>query len=98
MNFMKAIATMALSTAAVAGGAGELKPGDALHGFTVKSVTELSDVKGRLVRMTYDKNGADLAWLDRDDDNKTFAIVFRTIPGDDTGVPHIIEHSVLCGS
>ena len=77
---------------------GELTPGTSMSGFTVKSVTDLPEVKGRLVRMTYEKNGADLAWLDRDDDNKTFAIVFRTIPEDDTGVAHILEHSVLCGS
>ena len=77
---------------------GELAPGVSMNGFTVKSVTDLPEVKGRLVRMSYDKNGADLAWLDRDDDNKTFAIVFRTIPEDDTGVAHILEHSVLCGS
>ncbi|MBR1586712.1 MAG: insulinase family protein [Kiritimatiellae bacterium] len=77
---------------------GELTPGASIHGFTVTSVTKLPEVKGRLVRMTYAKNGADLAWLDRDDDNKTFAIVFRTIPEDDTGVAHILEHSVLCGS
>ena len=78
--------------------ASELKVGDSLHGFTVKSITELPDVQGRLVRMSYEKNGADLVWLDREDDNKTFAIGFRTFPADDTGVPHIIEHSVLCGS
>ena len=75
-----------------------LTPGASLHGFTVRSVTQLPELKGRLVRMTYEKNGADLAWLDRDDDNKTFAIVFRTIPEDDTGIAHIMEHSVLCGS
>ena len=95
---MKTIATMALSATVAAGNAEDLKPGAFIHGFSVKSVTDVPDVNGRLVRMTYEKNGADLAWLDRDDDNKTFAIVFRTIPGDDTGVPHIIEHSVLCGS
>ncbi|MGN0853622.1 MAG: insulinase family protein [Kiritimatiellia bacterium] len=78
--------------------ASELQVGDVLHGFAVKSIVELPDVQGRLVRMSYEKNGADLAWLDRDDDNKTFAIGFRTFPSDDTGVAHIIEHSVLCGS
>ena len=93
-NIMIAVAALAVGTAA--GNAVELVPGATIHGFTVKSVTDLPEVKGRLVRMTYEKNGADLAWLDRDDDNKTFAIVFRTIPEDDTGVAHIIEHSVLC--
>ena len=74
------------------------KVGEKVSGFAVRSITDLPDVNGRLVRMEYVKNGADLAWLDRDDDNKTFAISFRTLPDDDTGVPHIIEHSVLCGS
>ena len=95
-KIMIAVATLAVGTSAC--NAAELVPGATIHGFTVKSVTDLPEVKGRLVRMTYEKNGADLAWLDRDDDNKTFAIMFRTIPDDDTGVAHIIEHSVLCGS
>ena len=95
-NIMIAVAALAVGTSAC--NAAELVPGATIHGFTVKSVTDLPEVKGRLVRMTYEKNGADLAWLDRDDDNKTFAIMFRTIPDDDTGVAHIIEHSVLCGS
>ncbi len=84
--------------AAMAGASGVFKPGAKISGFAVQSVTDLPEVKGRLVRMVYEKNGAELAWLDRDDDNKTFAIGFRTLPDDDTGVPHIIEHSVLCGS
>ena len=88
----------AIALAATLPLAAAFKPGDTLSGFTVQSVTELPEVQGRLVRMTYAKNGADLAWLDRDDDNMTFAIGFRTLPSDDTGVPHIIEHSVLCGS
>jgi len=92
------VAIVALAVGAAAGSAAELVPGTTIHGFSVRSVTDLPEVKGRLVRMTYEKNGADLAWLDRDDDNKTFAIIFRTIPDDDTGVAHIIEHSVLCGS
>ena len=95
-NIMILVAALAVGTAA--GNAAELVPGTRVHGFSVSSVTSLPEVKGRLVRMTYEKNGADLAWLDRDDDNKTFAIIFRTIPDDDTGVAHTIEHSVLCGS
>lgn len=72
--------------------------GAVAHGFKVESTENLPDVEGRLVRMTHEKTGAELAWLDRDDDNMTFAIAFRTIPENDTGVAHIIEHSVLCGS
>ena len=95
---MKLVAGCSLMCGVACGDMSPLAPGASLHGFTVKSVTKLPEVRGRLVRMTYEKNGADLAWLDRDDDNKTFAIVFRTIPEDDTGVAHILEHSVLCGS
>lgn len=90
---MYAAAAAALPLAAV-----DLKPGDELSGFVVRGVAPLPEVHGRLVRMEFAKNGADLVWLERDDDNMTFAIGFRTLPGDDTGVPHIIEHSVLCGS
>ena len=44
------------------------------------------------------KSGAELLSVSSDDDNKVFGITFRTPPEDSTGVPHILEHSVLCGS
>jgi len=44
------------------------------------------------------KTGAELLSVHNDDDNKVFGITFRTPPTDSTGVPHILEHSVLCGS
>lgn len=68
-----------------------------LHGFRVTRKRELSGL-GVLYEMVYEKNGAELVYFDRDDTNKTFAIGFKTLPSDDTGVFHIIEHSVLCGS
>ena len=71
-----------IACAAVASAAGAYQPGDILHGFEVEAVTPLPEVKGTLVRMTYTKNGAELAWLDRADPNMTFAIAFRTIPQD----------------
>ena len=43
-------------------------------------------------------SGAELLSLVNDDENKVFGITFRTPPADSTGVPHIMEHSVLCGS
>ena len=75
-----------------------LQPNDLLHGFRVKYSQPLPEIRATLWRMEYEKNGADLIWLDRADDNQTFAIAFKTIPQDDTGVFHILEHSVLCGS
>jgi len=44
------------------------------------------------------KSGAEILSVSNDDDNKVFGITFRTPPDDSTGVPHILEHSVLCGS
>jgi presequence protease len=44
------------------------------------------------------KSGAELLSVSNEDDNKVFGITFRTPPEDSTGVPHILEHSVLCGS
>lgn len=69
-----------------------------MNGFKITNVRELPDVKGTLVEMEHEKTGAKLAWLDRVDENKTFSITFKTIPTDDTGVFHILEHSVLNGS
>ena len=69
-----------------------------LHGFVQRYAQPLPELKATLHRMTYEKNGADLVWLEREEENKTFAVAFCTIPQDDTGVFHIVEHPVLCGS
>lgn len=68
------------------------------HGFTVDRVTELPDIGATAYEMTHDKSGAHLFYLATKDDNKVFTIGFRTPSQDDTGVAHITEHSVLCGS
>merc|ERR1719230_1682091 len=44
------------------------------------------------------KTGAEVMSVSVDDENKVFGVTFRTPPSDSTGVPHILEHSVLCGS
>ena len=69
-----------------------------IHGFTVTKETPLPELKATLCQMTHDKTGLGLVWLKRDEENKTFGIAFQTLPWDDTGVFHILEHSVLCGS
>ena len=75
-----------------------MQKGDMLHGFWVLGSQDLPEIGAVMWRMEYEKNGARLIWLDRPDDNKTFSIAFKTIPQDDTGVFHILEHSVLNGS
>lgn len=71
---------------------------DKLHGFTVTDIREIKEIGGRLVEMSHDSTGAKLVWADNGDENKLFSVGFRTLPEDSTGVFHILEHSVLCGS
>lgn len=76
----------------------DLKINQKIGGFTVTERRELADISATLYEMVFDKNGAKLIFLDRDDENKTFSVGFKTVPENSTGVFHIIEHSVLCGS
>lgn len=68
------------------------------YGFRLVRSAKLNEIGATLYELSHVKSGASLVYIDRDDDNKTFAIGFATPPTDDTGVFHIIEHSVLCGS
>ena len=69
-----------------------------LDAYELVKEQQLNDINsiGYIVR--HKKSGARLALISNDDDNKVFYIGFKTPPTDETGVPHIIEHSVLCGS
>lgn len=76
----------------------DFSEGSRLFGFTVTRSRYSSELEGTLVEMTHDKTGAQLCWMDNKLENKVFSIAFKTIPTDSTGVFHILEHSVLCGS
>lgn len=67
-------------------------------GFKLVSKKYIEDIKSNAVEFYHQKSGAKLLFLQNDDDNKVFSIAFRTLPKDNTGVNHILEHSVLCGS
>lgn len=56
------------------------------------------DVKSEVYLLEHVKSGARISVLENDEENKVFYIAFRTPPKDSTGVAHILEHSVLCGS
>lgn len=58
----------------------------------------LSDLNSKGLILRHKKSGARIVIISNDDDNKVFSIGFRTPPYSDTGLQHIIEHSVLCGS
>lgn len=76
----------------------DLKINDELGGFKLIDRTNVEEINADALVFEHIKTGAKLFFLDADDDNKVFCIGFRTPPIDDTGVTHIIEHSVLCGS
>lgn len=69
-----------------------------LKAYEILEERELSDINSRGYIIRHKKSGARIAVISNDDDNKVFYIGFRTPPEDATGVPHIIEHTVLCGS
>ncbi|XP_052194308.1 presequence protease 2, chloroplastic/mitochondrial-like [Diospyros lotus] len=67
-------------------------------GFEKVSEQFIEEYKSRAVLYKHKKTGAEVMSVSNDDENKVFGIVFRTPPKDSTGIPHILEHSVLCGS
>lgn len=75
-----------------------MKVNDYICGFTVKRIVDVVELQATMIEMEHQKTHLRLAWLKRDEENKTFGIAFKTLPNDDTGVFHILEHSVLCGS
>ncbi len=70
----------------------------ALEAYEVTAVSRIGDLASTAVSMRHRKTGAQVLVMLNDDENKVFTIGFRTPAGDSTGVPHILEHSVLCGS
>lgn len=75
-----------------------MKENEKIRGFIVREIRPIPELEASMILMEHEKSGARLLWLNRREENKTFAIAFRTLPEDDTGVFHILEHSVLCGS
>lgn len=74
------------------------KPGEHLHGFTLQRSEHIPELELSALHFTHDKTGADYLHVARDDENNVFSIGFKTNPPDATGVPHILEHTTLCGS
>ena len=69
-----------------------------LEAYELLEKKELQDLNSVGYRLRHKKTGAKIALIRNDDENKVFYIGFRTPPKDSTGVAHIVEHTVLCGS
>ncbi len=68
------------------------------YGFELMQQTKVSEINSTVSIYKHKKTGAELMSISNEDENKVFGITFRTPPDDSTGLPHIMEHSVLCGS
>ncbi len=69
-----------------------------VHGCLIKKSVKLDSINSTAYIMEHIKSGAKIIYLNADDVENLFSIAFRTPPHDDTGLPHILEHTVLCGS
>ena len=67
-------------------------------GYTLVRTEDCPEQHGPLTVLTHDVSGATILLVENEDNNKAFGIGFGTFPSDDTGVFHILEHSVLAGS
>lgn len=86
------------STDPRAAAAALLVPGTTCHDFAVERCETVPELDSDAYVLRHIASGARLLYLACDDENKAFAIGFKTPPADSTGVFHILEHSVLCGS
>jgi Zn-dependent M16 (insulinase) family peptidase len=75
-----------------------LKKGQVAHGFEILDIADLSEINAAGVYARHIQSGAEAFHVLNDDEENLFAFCFATAPEDSTGVAHIIEHSVLCGS
>lgn len=66
--------------------------------YEIKNICRIKDIGSTGVILSHKKSGARVAAVLNDDDNKVFSVAFRTPPTNSKGIPHIVEHSVLCGS
>lgn len=69
-----------------------------VHGFELLREREIKELNTLAKVYRHVKSGAQLLSLENNDENKVFGVTFRTPPKDSTGIAHIMEHSVLCGS
>jgi len=75
-----------------------LDVGREIAGYRIERITHLEEIDAVYYRLEHVKTGARHVHISSDDQENTFGVTFKTIPADSTGVAHILEHTVLCGS
>jgi Zn-dependent M16 (insulinase) family peptidase len=76
----------------------DLKTGAEIKGYKIKSIAVLKEIDAFYYELIHQKTGARHVHISRNDVENTFSVAFKTVPSDSTGVAHILEHTVLCGS
>ena len=75
-----------------------LKEGDSIGGYRICRVCSLEQISSIFYELEHEKTKARHVHISTDDTDNTFSVAFKTVPEDSTGVAHILEHTVLCGS
>ncbi|MFP3980709.1 MAG: insulinase family protein [Desulfobacterales bacterium] len=75
-----------------------LKTGDRIAGYHIEKIVELPEISAFFYELKHPATGAGHIHISRPDPENTFSVIFKTVPWDSTGVAHILEHTVLCGS
>ncbi|HJO63466.1 MAG TPA: insulinase family protein, partial [Desulfobacterales bacterium] len=75
-----------------------LREGDDILGNIVQRIVELKEINSFLYLLEHTGTGAKHLHISNKDKENTFSVCFKTVPADSTGVAHILEHTVLCGS
>ena len=76
----------------------DIKQGDRVFGYFIKQIEELKEIGVFLYLLEHTLTGARHIHISNNDKENTFSVAFKTVPSDSTGVAHILEHTVLCGS
>nr|MBL0731644.1 insulinase family protein [Desulfobacterales bacterium] len=76
----------------------DFKPGNKIGGYSVKKLVELKEQDSVFYELEHIATGAKHIHIGCEDTENTFSVAFKTVPFDSTGVAHILEHTVLCGS
>ena len=75
-----------------------LQAGAELFGYRIESILALEQIDAFLYQLVHTATGAHHVHISCQDRENTFGVTFKTVPDDSTGVAHILEHTVLCGS
>lgn len=75
-----------------------IEPGNIIDGCVVKRIVALPEIRAVFYSLEHTATGAKFVHISNKDEENTFGVAFKTVPADSTGVAHILEHTVLCGS